>query len=66
MVVIKDFEMPKKCNDCSLMVNYHYGSHDNAYALGRHCIVTSTKINHVDIRPKDCPLIEIKPHECEE
>lgn len=54
MVGIKDFEMPKKCNDCSLMVTYAYG---------RQCTVTSTKINRGYIKPKDCPLVEIKENE---
>lgn len=61
MVVIKDFEMPKSCDKCSLM-----GTDGKDFLSPMMCIplwATKHGIKHC-VKGKirdDCPLVEIKP-----
>lgn len=53
MVVIKDFQMPKNCGDCTLNSCVDFT-----------CFYCDVTINDVDIcgetRPADCPLMEVE------
>lgn len=57
MVAIKDFEMPKKCEDCPLF----WGENSNC-ALG--CFIPHDYDYYTETyKNEKCPLVEIKENE---
>lgn len=50
MVAIKDFEMPKSCNECSFHEESDYGDY---------CEILCKDILNYEKRKSDCPLVEI-------
>lgn len=54
MVAIKDFEMPRSCNQCKL---YELGSYDGDL----YCFLTGENVDDMmEHRHKDCPLVEVE------
>ena len=54
MVAIKDFEMPRHCNQCNFC---KLGTYDNYL----YCYITGANVDDmIEHRHKDCPLVEIE------
>ena len=54
MVAIKDFDMPRSCNQCTL---YKL----DAYNADLYCYITGANVDDMmEHRHKDCPLVEVK------